>query len=460
MPRTLPLSTARNVLWVVVDSLRADRLGCYGARRLLTPHLDRLARECVRFRTAISPHIPTHPAHTTFFSGRDVFAHGVVAQGGHHTPPPETPLLPARLREAGYWTAAVDNLGRWFQPGFARYEDYPRWDHDGSRPWRIGEEVTRRGLDVLTEAAGLRRPFFLFLHYWDPHSPYLPPPPFDRMFYGGNERSASHTSMDPVWASEWFANYFGEWLPGVRDIEFVKAQYDAEVAYADCCLAHLWNRLGELGLWDDTLVVLQADHGEELDDHGCWFDHHGLYDTNVHVPLLVRFPGGCYGGTVVEEPVTLLDLAPTVAVELGLPDLLPPGEGRPLQPLIREDAAPGAPFAAYLTECTWMRKRGWRTTEWKLIEALEPDCYGKPPRELYHLPTDPGEQRNLAEERSDVTAQLQEALHHHVARRLEATGLPDPLVEQADALRIWQPRFIAGRRNGESPHPGDTLPAP
>jgi len=99
-----------NVLWIVIDSLRRDRLGCYGYPRNTSPHIDRLARECVRFDQLISPHIPTQPAHTTLFSGRDVFDHQIVAQGGHRELDPRIRLLPDLLRERGYFTAAVDNI--------------------------------------------------------------------------------------------------------------------------------------------------------------------------------------------------------------------------------------------------------------------------------------------------------------------------------------------------------------
>ncbi|MFN3648795.1 MAG: sulfatase [Armatimonadota bacterium] len=434
-----------NVLWVVIDCLRRDHLGCYGYHRPTSPHLDRLARECVLFDQLISPHIPTQPAHTTLFSGRDVFAHRIVAQGGRQELDPAVRLLPSLLRDRGWFTAAVDNIGRWIEPAFERYEMYPRWNHDGSLPWRNGEEVTRLALEILAETRrDAARPFFLFLHYWDPHTPYLPPPPFDRMFYTGDELDPSHTGMEPVWRSPWFANYFSEWLEGVRDIEFVKAQYDASIAYADRCLADVFQRLDELDLWDDTLVLVQSDHGEELDDHGCWFDHHGLYDTNVRVPLLLRLPGRKHAGRRVPVLASVTDLAPTVLDLLGLPGVAEGMDGDSLLPAIGRNAT--AREHVYLTECTWMRKRGWRTAEWKLIEALEPDIYGKPPLELYHLGGDPEEQRNLAEAEPEVVARLRSARDAHVARRLAETGGVDPVVDQADALRIWQPRFIAGKK--------------
>lgn len=443
-------SRLMNVLWIVIDCLRRDHLGCYGYARNTSPNIDRLARDSVRFDQMISPHIPTQPAHTTLFSGRDVFDHQIVAQGGHQELDPEIRLLPDLLRERGYFTAAVDNIGRWIEPAFERYEKYPRWNHDGTLPWRNGEEVTARAMSCLREASERRnrsgQPFLLFLHYWDPHTPYLPPPPFDRMFYPGDEKAAHHTSMDPVWRSPWFANYFAEWLEGVRDVEFVKAQYDAGIAYSDACLSDILSRLEELRLADETVVIVQSDHGEELDEHGCWFDHHGLYETNVSVPFILRLPGGRHAGRTVPQLVSLLDIAPTVFELVGDPGAAGKLPGRSLLPMIGEGNAAGRD-AVYLTECTWMRKRGWRTPEWKLIEALEADIYGKPAVELFHLPSDPMEQLNLAEQNPAVVAELSAAREEYINRRLAATGRPDPLVEQADALRIWQPRFIEGRRD-------------
>ena len=300
------------------------------------------------------------------------------------------------------------------------------------------------------------------------------------MFYAGSERDPGHRSMDPVWQSAWFANYFSEWLQGITDIEYVKSQYDAGVAYSDVCLSHILSRLQGSSRGEETLILLTADHGEELDDHGCWFDHHGLYDTNVRVPLLLRFPDGRGAGRAFPQPVTLLDLAPTLLSSLGLDAIAEREgmEGRSLLPLLSQNGRMGewenggmgnAATSAgatpqhsntptlqhsdtpsqgvYLTECTWMRKRGWRTDEWKLIVALEADIYGKPPVELYNLREDPDEQHNLAEALPEQVALLRGEMEAWVARRLAETGLPDPSVAQSDALRIWQPRFIEGKKD-------------
>jgi arylsulfatase A-like enzyme len=433
-----------NVVWIVIDCLRADRLGCYGYERPTTPHLDRVAREATRFTQCISPHIPTQPAHTSFFASKDVFSHRIVAQGGKEEPAPGLRLLPQILRERGYFTAAVDNIGRWIEPAFEQYETYPRWNHDGSKPWRNGEQVTERALRLVERCEG-KRPFFFFFHYWDPHTPYLPPAPFDRMFYGGDEKDPRHRSMDPVWQSPWFTNYFSEWLSGVTDIEYVRAQYDAAVAYADACVGRLLQALERRGMLEDTLLVIGSDHGEELDDHGMWFDHHGLYDTNVRVPLILWSPGRIAPGARIDGQVSLMDLTPTLLELAGMPEVpaAEAMEGRSLLPLLRGDPG-GARQAVYCTECTWMRKRAWRTPEWKLIRALEEDIYGGPMTELYDLRADPGERRNLAERRPEIVRELGEEMERWVSGRLAATGLPDPIEEQAGALRIWQPRFAAG----------------
>jgi arylsulfatase A-like enzyme len=152
-------------------------------------------------------------------------------------------------------------------------------------------------------------------------------------------------------------------------------------------------------------------------------------------------------GRGFSDLVTALDLAPTVLDVLGHADLAPIHgmQGRSLAPLAAGAALPPLP-AVYLTECTWLRKRGWRTPQWKLIRALESDIYGTPPAELYDLRADPGERHNLADVRPEVVQSLSEAMEAWVARRLAETGLPDPSLAQADALRTWQPRFIAGRR--------------
>lgn len=428
-----------NVVLVSLDTTRADRLSCYGHFRRTSPHLDRLADEGVLFTDFFSPHIPTFPGHTTMMSGKDIYAHQVTSQSGMPEPPDNIRMLPELLRERGFYTGAADNLGRWFARGYDLYEGYS-WDTAERRAWRKGEAVAQAAIRVLNAAAAQDSPFFLFLHFWDPHTPYLPPAPFDRMFYEGDEKDPRSRTMDPVWDFESFKHYFAEWMPGVTDIEFPKAQYDASIAYMDVCFGHVLTRLDELGLAGDTIVAVTADHGEELDEHAHWFDHHGLYDTNVHIPMLLRCPSRLPVGRRIGGLTSMLDLAPTLLDLLDMGDLAEREGmlGASMVPLIESPAstARGTCDSLHITENTWMKKRGIRTHEWKLIVPLEsPDLHGRSAVELYHLTADPGELCSVADERPDVVRTLRAMVDERVAARTAATGMPDPLPIQPIPLR-------------------------
>jgi arylsulfatase A-like enzyme len=428
-----------NVILVSLDTTRADRLSCYGHFRRTSPHIDRVAEEGVLFTDFFSPHIPTYPAHTTLLSGKDLYAHQVTGQSGEFPPAAGIRMLAEILKEQGYYTAAADNLGRWFARGFDHIETYT-WDTSDKTCWRKAEAVNAAAMKALSAAANQDRPFFLFLHYWDPHTPYLPPPPFNRMFYFGDEKDPQNDSMDALWDFETFRGYFAEWMPDVTDIEFPKAQYDAEIAYMDACFAHVLSQLDALGLTSDTLLILTADHGEELDEHEHWFDHHGLYDTNLHIPLIMRCPSLLPAGVRVGGMAQTPDIAPTILDLLGLDYIAREEEmtGESLTPLLHSPAATqrGTTDFLHITENTWMKKRGVRTMRWKLIVPLEtPDIHGNSNIELYHLPTDPGELNNVAAERPEVVAELKRLMEAHIADRLAKTGNPDPLPLQPIPLR-------------------------
>jgi arylsulfatase A-like enzyme len=452
-----------NVLLIAIDTLRADHLGSHGYPRVVSPHLDRIAAEGVVFEDHFAPHIPTHPGFTTLFTGMDAFSHQRVRLGGDVLPRPEIKTLAQLLQEAGYRTAAVDNLPEWFRQGFELYETYKwPWEMRPGAAWRRAELVNERALPLIDQLAAESaegRPFFLFLHYWDPHTPYLPPPPYARLFYGGNEKDPAQLdgthSMRGPFEFDVFSEYFKAWIePDVADSRFVSAEYDACIAYVDAALQHVWQRLTHHGLDETTLVAITSDHGEVLDDHPCWFDHHGLYDANVRVPFILRRPGALPPGTRVRGFVGHQDQAPTILEQVGLGELAGRErmDGRSALPLIGGRGARGLRDGVYLTENTWMRKRAWRTREWKLIDGMEPDIHEFPLLELYHLPDDPAEQRNLAAERPEVVADLQVHLLGWLARRVRETGQPDPMSYQRFVNRkITGPRrpeaqqYVAGQ---------------
>lgn len=443
-----------NVVLIVCDTLRADHLGCYGSPWPTSPWLDRVAAEGTRFACARSPHIPTQPAHATLLSGHDVFSHGVVAHGGACEPPDGLHWLPAVLRAGGVSTAAADNIGRWMPRGFDTYESYTlAASADGF--WRKSEAVLAaagRVVPHLAAAARRGRPFFGFFHFWDPHTPYCPPPPFDRLFYAGDERRSDDHGLDALWGFSPFADYCRGWMPGVTDRGFPRAQYAACVRALDQGVQRLWGLLAASGCLEDTLVVVTADHGEELGEHGVWFDHHGLYETNLRVPLLLWAPGRVPRGAVVADAVTLLDVVPTVLGAFGQP-ARPGLPGRNLLGAWAGGLPPSAPL--YCTECTWQKKRAWLEGPFKLISALEPDFHGGPDLELYDLREDAGETANLAAVRPHVVGPLRERLEAHVRRRLvEEGGGADPLCTQpVSSRRIGGVKPPAGARPEAAPAP-------
>ncbi|MFP3902657.1 MAG: sulfatase [Armatimonadota bacterium] len=421
-----------NVLVIAIDTLRADRMSCYGYPRATTPQIDTIARDGVVFEEFIAPYIPTHPGFTTMFCGKDVFSHEIVTQGGKHEPPDDIVFLPEILREHGYFTAAADNLGRWFSRGYDMYETF-HWERDTSKPWRKAEAVNETAMEVLGACESQDRPWFVFLHYWDPHTPYLPPPPFDRMFYSDDETDPQKTSAAPMMEGyPAFQHYFADWMPGLTDIEFPRAQYDAEIAYCDAALSHIFTRLAEMDGAEDTLILITSDHGEELDEHEMYFDHHGLYETNMHVPLIAYHPELFSGGRRVEGMTVHQDFAPTVLDALGLDAAADEQgmQGKSLLQYTNTGSTEGTREFVYICECAWMKKRGIRTQRHKFFESLYDELHHRPQYELYDLREDPFEQNNLADREPQRVEQFLRQMQEFADMRLQETGRADPIMSQ------------------------------
>ena len=420
-----------NIVLFGIDSLRADHLSCYGYPHLTTPHLDRFARGGALFERTFSAHVPTTSAYASMLTGLDCFSTQVVAlrhKGGLR---PEVKTLAEILKDEGYSTSCVGFTGNPSSRGFDTYLDYPAW---GS--WNEGRSPKAQNLNAVTlpelkRLAAQDEPFFLFLRHMDPHAPYLPPEPFERMFYHGDEIDPKNKSMEPVMNFKPFRDFFASWLPpGVTDKDYVIAQYDGAIAYMDACIQTLFTALEARGILDNTIVVINGDHGETLYEHECWFDHHGVYDNVLHVPLIIRYPKKVPAGKRVTGFNQHKDLVPTV---LELADINPDidFDGQSLMKLVRGEV-PSFESEVYLTECTWMRKHGLRTPQWKLIVALEPDFHFKPEVELYNLTEDPLENLDVAESRPDVVAMLTGRMNAFIQKREAETGLPNPIHHQGD----------------------------
>ena len=405
----LPAAAAEppNVLLVTLDTVRADRMGFLGSKRGLTPALDRLAGRAAVFERAFAQAPLTTVSHATVLSGTYPQLHKVNDFG---VPlPAGLPYLPDRLRQAGWHTAAflgslVLDARSGLAPGFDRgFEVYDA----GFRVRRARgddryETLERRGGEVVDRAlAWLERPsegpFFLWVHLYDAHDPYDPPPPYKT--------------------------------------RFARAPYDGEVAYVDAQVGRLVSALERRGLLDRTLVAVFGDHGESLGEHGEKTHGVFLYDATIHVPLLLKLPSGRAAGRRVAARVSLVDLAPTVLETLGLP-VPPEMQGESLRTLL--DAPRPVDRAAYAETDYPRRAFGWSPlAAWRAERFL----FVKAPRpELYDLAADPAQRHNLADDRATVAgriaAQMEDFRRRTAGGGGEAAARPlDPaLLERLAAL--------------------------
>ena len=446
-----------NIVLIALDTQRADTLGCYGYKaktgRDTSPFLDSMAAQGVLFEKCYAPNIPTHPSFTTMLTGTEAITHDIVNIGGGVPIKEGIQLLPEILQAQGWQTGAVDTMGRHFPRGFEHYL-VPEWDRSDPLTLRRAEHVTDMALPLIETLKSGEKPFFLFLHYWDPHTPYLPPSPYREMFYDTtvkNPYDIDNHSMDAAWNDEMFKWYFHDWMPGVTDTAYVNALFDAETRYMDDHLRRIWDALESVR--EDTLVVFTADHGEILDEQLGFYDHHGLYEGDIHVPLIMVQPGTLPAGKRVTGFVQNTDFLPTFFELSGLSEIenVQTLEGKSLVPCI-EGERDGNYSELFLSEATWEVKRAYRDEKWKFIQAYEPDPHGRPMQELFDLEADPTEQNNIAEQNPEIVKLLGAKLEAWVEQRLQQTGREqDPIIEQGRCgTRIGTPA------EGEKPGAGAT----
>jgi arylsulfatase A-like enzyme len=408
------------VLLITLDTTRADHLGCYGDTGAMTPNLDAFAKEAVRFDQAMTSVPVTLPSHATMFTGVDPPVHG-VRYNGMFKLGAQSVTIAERLREAGFQTGAVPaafpvNAKSGLGQGFAIYRDLfsePGADKLKSTESRKAADVTRLGLEWVRSAA--KGPFFGWLHYYDAHYPYEPPFPFSSRF---------------------------------RD-----HPYDGEIAYVDAQLGELFAGLKREGIWDDLTVVIVGDHGEGLYEHGERMHAQLAYQSTLRVPLLIKSPGA-RRGSVISEPVTLADIAPTILDLAGRP--VPEGlDGFSLRSALGGAALPRRTLyfetLAGSLAFGWSPIEGVRRGKWKLIRSSDP--------ELYDLDADPGEANNVFAAEGSVVADLSAILDEAIARwgktsaPAEATAAP---LDAEELSRLTSLGYVGGsvtaaRRGGPSP---------
>ncbi len=417
-----------NILFFGIDSLRADHMSLYGYKRLTTPHIQQyLSESSLVFDHCFSPHIPTTPGYANMLTGMDCFGTDVVALRHEGPLTDKVKTLAEVLRDEGYNTTCIGFTGNPSSRGFDTYLDYKSswgsWE-EGRSP--KAESINEVAIPELERLAAEDKPFMLFLRHMDPHSPYLPPEPFHKLFFQGDEFDPNNKSLEKVYNFKPFCDYFATWFPPhCTSADYIIAQYDAAIAYMDACIANMLQKLADMGLEQDTIVVFTSDHGETLNDHDCYFDHHGLYDCTLTVPFAIRWKGRILGSTRVADFCQLKDVMPTLLdlleVNTGI-DF----DGRSLIPAVEgAERLPEPEF--YITECTWERKHGWRTPEWKLIVSLEPDFHYREMKELYNLIQDPEENHNVIEENPEIAEALEKRMLNFIAKREAETGRTNPM---------------------------------
>ena len=421
-----PPPDAPNLLLVVVDTLRADRLGSYGAERPTSPALDRLAASGVRFARAYSPAPWTKPSVASIFTGLHPSAHG--ANRVKTALAEDAVTLAERLRAQGYRTAGVvshDVLAtkNGFAQGFERYFEDEALGHDHVST----EGVTRRALALLDELAAGNEPFFLFVHYFDPHYNYVRHPEFGFAAKGAGrlDGSQSLVSLRKLDLSS-------------EEIGLLRDLYDEEIRYTDEGIGRLLAGVDRAGQGERTVVVATADHGEAFLEHG-WLGHtRSLYDVLLRVPLIVRAPG--VAPRVVEEPVTTVAVLPTVLELLGVPASDPAAQVASLAPRMRGEPASTEPLFAevdFLPVFDPQKRAAKKALIGPRFKLIRDERSGKV--ELYDLEQDPGETRDLADAQPDRVESLLAELDERA--EAAATGamrgrVREPSQDELERLRL------------------------
>ncbi|MBI1356038.1 MAG: sulfatase-like hydrolase/transferase [Acidobacteria bacterium] len=394
-PALAPLEKVPNILLISIDTLRSDHLSSYGYERPTSPRLDELAREGVRFENVVAPTSWTLPSHMSMLTGLDPLLTGVYVDT--RSLPPDTDTLALRLSRLGYATGGVVSAGylnaKWgFARGFDYYDDFSVGKrHFGADKQEITSphiiQLANRWLDQWQRQES-ERPFFLFLHFYDVHYDFNPPPPYDTMFDPDYKGSLTGLDFDTNPALK----------PGLpqEDLNHLLSLYDGEIRHMDDQLGGFFDDLRQRGLFDDTIIAVTSDHGEEFGEHGRFGHRATLYDEVLLVPLIVRFPAKIRAGGVVPDQVrsidigpTLLELAGTDAAGFGSDGVDPLYQARTLVPLLDPESARGPERLAF-GDLLGGKLRSVRTPAVKYVV----DSKGR--QELYDLVADPGEERNMS----------------------------------------------------------------
>lgn len=430
-----PSGRPPNVLIYLVDTLRADHLGCYGYPRPTSPAIDAFAAESMVFENAYAQSSWTRTSVASLFTGLHPSTHAVL--GRNHALSEEATTLAEMMRRQGYATAAfVTNRSVSERFGFAQgFETFEYMNLPNDLPGQhIGADTVHRAIATWFDQPR-RRPFLLYVHTLDPHAPYQPPekelrtlapqvrpptlePAVRTALEDYHGRVAGSVSAPVEAGSLTWIRALSRQLVAVEPamVEDLVSLYDAEILFNDQRFGELLASMKDLGIYDDTIIVFVSDHGEEFHDHGGWLHGQTLYQEQLRVPFILRLPGGPEG-LRFEHPAQHIDLLPTLADLLGL--ALPPGvQGESLAARWRDprpgDPQPGAPSRRPVYSSLDLDSRSAESLvrgRFKLICAMSPESDGEQPDcELFDLLEDPGEKLDLSSRRPVLVGYLRQWL--------------------------------------------------
>lgn len=406
-----------NVIIIAIDALRADHLGCYGYDKNTSPNIDACARNGVLFNRAFSCSNATDVSFTTIMSGTYPGSHGIRSHGPKTTDfeitrfnDSKIQLIQEVLRDNGFNTFGIDWMGRWHKRGFDYYSgDQP---HFSSKPISLwtrpnAKELTDEAIECINNS---KRPFFLFIHYWDTHTPYYSAPDFYEEFMPQVRGTDLQYFLKDIVNLEW-KNYLSGLSKTRGTIEEIIASYDAAIKYVDQEIGRLIDNLKRNSILKDTIIIITSDHGESLTEHGILFDHHGLYDESIHVPLILN--NLSQNGKIINRLVQHVDIVPTILDMLNIPYGKKNIDGVSLIPDMTGKKC--SDWKIVIAEESYTeKKKAIRTNKWKYIHSLSKEdavcsycnkVHGGEV-ELYNLINDPKENNNIVSDRPDIVEKL------------------------------------------------------
>lgn len=423
----LAAARPRTIIFILVDTLRADRLGAYGHARGLSPTLDALAADGIVFDRAIAPAPWTQPSIASLFCSYYPSVHKVLKYGKESTPNKEEVhyvsiladtfrTLAECLRDAGYVTAGfVANPFLLREYGFAQGFDH--YDTSFAKNTAPGSVVNDAVVEWLERDTERREPVFLYLHYMDVHGPYNARPELLDNLLDGVERNAARRRLSPRQMAT-MDKYLRKLPKDCPDperherlwnyLEYWEARYEAGIREFDVYLGDLQSRLSAMGLWDEAYVIITADHGEELCEHGLWGHGWSTFHAELHVPLILRWPGRLTPGRRVGGNVRLIDIMPTLLEQLGLAPA-EGSQGASLVPLIagRPRDVPLPAFAEGVKARP--HQRAVYLDQWKLIADIRTGA-----ARFFDVAIDPLETKDLSTQRPQQRARLVRVLREQV----------------------------------------------